>query len=143
MPNGPQLTAADLIRDGNLDGSSEKTLFYSFVAEVKDEQNLAKVVGYTISFFAYSTWQGKSFFLEDLYVRPDYRKLGIGLKLFKTNVEFAIEANCSRFEFHVLSWNPAKKFYESLGATNLSEKEGWEFFRLNRNEMISLTASSQ
>lgn len=142
MPTGPQLKAADLIRDGNFDGSADKALFHSFVAELKDEQNLLKIVGYTISFFAYSTWQGKSYFLEDLYVKPDFRKLGIGKKLFKSNVEFAIKENCSRFDFHVLSWNPAKKFYNSLGASNLSEKEGWEFFRLNRNEMENLASNN-
>lgn len=143
MSSGPQLKAEDLIRDGNLDGSAENAHFYSFVAEFKDEQNSSTIVGYTISFFAYSTWQGKSFFLEDIYVKPDYRKFGIGKKLFKTNVEFAIEENCSRFDFHVLNWNPAKKFYASLGATNLTEKEGWEFFRLNKNEMETLAANNQ
>lgn len=143
MPNGPELKAVDLIRDGNLDGSSNNPLFTSFVAEISDEQNLSKLVGYTIGFFSYSTWQGKSFFLEDIYVKPDCRKTGIGKKLFTTNVKFAIEENCKRFDFHVLNWNPAKKFYESLGATNLTAMEGWEFYRLNQTEMKHLAASSQ
>lgn len=143
MPNGPELKAVDLIRDGNLDGSSNNPLFTSFVAEISDEQNLSKLVGYTIGFFSYSTWQGKSFFLEDIYVKPDCRKAGIGKKLFTTNVKFAIEENCKRFDFHVLNWNPAKKFYESLGATNLTAMEGWEFYRLNQTEMKHLAASSQ
>lgn len=140
MPDGPQLKAADLIRDGNLDGKSSSQLFFSFVAEVC-EGNETKLVGYTISFFSYSTWQGKSYFLEDLYVKPDYRKLGIGKKLFTENVKFALGESCKRFDFHVLAWNPAKKFYESLGATNLTEKENWEFFRLNQCEMESLVDS--
>lgn len=139
MPSGPQLKSADLIRDGNLDGSSGNPIFHSFVAENQE----AALVGYTIGFFAYSTWQGKSFFLEDLYVKPAYRKLGFGKKLFTTNVNFAIEENCSRFDFHVLNWNPAKKFYEALGATNLTEKEGWEFYRLSLNDMKQLAANSQ
>lgn len=143
MPRGPQLKAADIIRDGNLDGSANNPLFQSFVAEVKDDANQLKLVGYTISFFAYSTWQGKSFFLEDLYVKPEFRKLGVGKKLFTTNVKFAIEEHCSRFDFHVLNWNPAKKFYESLGATNLTAKEGWEFFRLTKTEMEQLAATIQ
>jgi diamine N-acetyltransferase len=135
MPTGPKLKSADLIRDGNIDGKSQNPLFYSFVAELKDE---SKLVGYTISFFSYSTWEGKSFFLEDIYVRPDYRKLGIGKKLFTANVKFALEVDCVRFDFHVLNWNPAKTFYESLGAVNLTAKEGWEFFRLNCGEMKNL-----
>lgn len=145
MPNGPELKAADLIRDGNLDGSSKNQLFFSFVAEAADGQGNSELVGYSIAFFSYSTWQGKSYFMEDLYVKPDYRKTGIGKKLFATNAQFAIEENCSRFDFHVLNWNPAKKFYESpaIGATNLSAKEGWEFYRLDRVEMERLVDNIQ
>jgi len=142
MPTGPQLKSSDLIRDGNLDGLTGNPLFYSFVAELRNNQNHFKLVGYSIAFFSYSTWQGKSLFLEDIYVRPDYRKFGIGKNLFKTNVQFALDENCCRFDFHVLNWNPAKKFYDKLGATNLTEKEGWEFFRLNRNEMEGLANSN-
>lgn len=142
MSNGPQLTAEDLIRDGNLDGKSSNQLFFSFVAE-KVVENSRKLIGYTISFFSYSTWQGKSYFLEDIYVRPQYRKTGVGKSLFVNNVKFALEQNCCRFDFHVLNWNPAKKFYEALGATNLTAKEGWEFFRLNEKEMIDLSSSDQ
>jgi diamine N-acetyltransferase len=137
MSDGPKLKAADLIRDGHLDGTPGSPLFYSFVAELT-ENGEKKIVGYTISFFSYSTWEGKSYFLEDLYVKSSYRKRGIGKKLFVENVKFAASENCSRFDFHVLNWNPAKTFYEALGATNLTEKEGWEFFRLNRSEMNQL-----
>lgn len=142
MPTGPELKAADLIRDGNLDGSQASPLFYSFVVELKS-QGSSKLIGYTISFFSYSTWQGKSYFLEDIYIKPEFRKSGVGRKLFVENVKFATEQNCSRFDFHCLSWNPAKAFYKSLGATNLSEKEGWEFFRLTQTEMKHLASNSQ
>lgn len=142
MATGPQLKVVDLIRDGDLDGSTGNPLFYSFVAEFKNNHDQSELAGYTIAFFSYSTWQGKSFFLEDIYVRPEYRKFGIGTRLFKTNVQFALDQGCSRFDFHVLNWNPAKKFYEALGATNLTEKEGWEFYRLCQKEMESLTATS-
>lgn len=134
MPNGPQLKTADLIRDGNLNGTEAAPLFYSFVAEADD----GTLVGYTIGFFAYSTWQGKSYFLEDLYVKPDWRKKSVGKDLFNYNVRFAVDENCSRFDFHVLNWNPAKEFYEKLGAQNLSKNEGWEFYRLGKNQMHQL-----
>lgn len=143
MPDGPELKSADLIRDGNLNGTSEPPIFFSFVAELNDDQNRSKLVGYTISFFSYSTWQGKSYFLEDLYVKPEFRGSGVGNNLFKENVRFALEENCRRFDFHVLDWNPAKKFYEALGAKNLSEKEGWEFFRMTKSEMEILVANKQ
>lgn len=140
MATGPQLKAEDLIRDGSLDGSTNHPLFHSFVAEFKNNHNQSKLAGYTIGFFSYSTWQGKSFFLEDIYVRPEYRKFGIGTKLISANAQFALDENCVRFDFHVLNWNPAKKFYEGLGSTNLTEKEGWEFYRLNVKEMQTLAA---
>lgn len=141
MPNGPKLTAVDLIRDGNLDGKSNNQLFFSFVAE-KVENSVPKLIGYTISFNSYSTWQGKTYFLEDIYVRPQYRKLGVGKLLFVQNVKFALEQKSCRFDFHVLNWNPAKKFYEALGAKNLTASEGWEFFRLYEEEMLSLLTKS-
>lgn len=143
MSSGPQLKAADLIRDGNLDGlsPSQNPLFHSFVAELENEQKELKLVAYTIAFFSYSTWQGKSYFLEDIYVKPEYRKFGVGKKIFSANVKFALAEKCCRFDFHVLDWNPAKTFYEALGATNLTAKEGWEFYRLTQPEMENLAAS--
>jgi GNAT superfamily N-acetyltransferase len=76
--------------------------------------------------------------MEDIYVSPEFRKHGIGKQLFLENVKFADSTNCSRFDFHVLNWNPAKGFYQKLGAQNLTEKEGWEFFRLTKPQMNEL-----
>ncbi|CAG9810418.1 unnamed protein product [Chironomus riparius] len=137
MPAGPQLTTIDLLRDGNFDSKSAAPLFYSFVAEIL-EDNKPKLVGYSIGFFTYSTWQGKAYLMEDIYVKPAYRMTGVGKKLFLENVRFANEQNCSRFDFHVLDWNPAKGFYEKLDAENLTKSEGWEFFRLNKEKMVKL-----
>lgn len=135
MSSGPQLKVQDLVRDGNFDKSLPAPLFHSFVAEITEEIDEKKIIGYSIGFFTYSTWQGKSYLLEDLYVKPDYRKKGVGRKLFIENVKFANVENCARFDFHVLNWNPAKNFYEKLGAVNLTEKEGWEFYRLDGEGM--------
>ncbi|XP_070507915.1 thialysine N-epsilon-acetyltransferase [Chironomus tepperi] len=137
MPNGPQLTKLDLLRDGNFDASNSAPLFYSFVAEIQ-ENIKPKLIGYSIGFFTYSTWQGKAYLMEDIYVKPAYRMTGVGKQLFLKNVKFANDQNCSRFDFHVLDWNPAKGFYEKLGAENLTKSEGWEFFRLNKEKMIKL-----
>jgi diamine N-acetyltransferase len=139
MPNGPELTAADFIRYANLDGSSSFPLINSFVAEVTEE-NQKKVVGYTISYFSFSTWQGRSFFFDDFYVKPDYRKFGIGKKLFVENVRLARQEGCKRFDLHCLDWNPATKFYESLGVTNYSASEGWQYFRMTEDKMDLLLA---
>ena len=121
-----KITEIDLRRDGNFDGC-EHPSFYSFVAE-KD----SCIVGYSFSHFTYSTDVGKGLFLEEIYVKESFRQQGIGKKLFLENVKFAKAENCYRLEFHVLKWNHnAKKFYEKLNAENVTEKCGWELYRLD------------
>ncbi|XP_058447141.1 thialysine N-epsilon-acetyltransferase [Malaya genurostris] len=153
MSNGPQLTVEKLARDGGFDEASPLPvpIFHSFVLEltesdrtednkekftssVSNEEPLTRtsVIGYAIYFYSYSTWQGKSLFLEDLYVKTDFRNLGYGKLLFRTVARHARETDCMRLDFHVLAWNPAKKFYHRMGAENLTESEQWELFRLSR-----------
>lgn len=55
------------------------------------------------------------------------------------NVQFSKDSNCSRFDFLVLQWNPAKKLYHRLGAQNLTNKEGWELYRLEKDDIDALT----
>lgn len=97
------MKVADLIRDGILDGSGAPALFFCFLAEFYDAPEL---IGYKISFFSYSTYRVKSYLFEDIYMGPEFRKLGVGKK-----------QSCVRF---VLSWNPAITFYQALRATNLT-----------------------
>lgn len=139
MSDGPQLKVEDLLRDGNFNNQSSSSLFNSFVAEIIEENSSTKLIGYSIGFFTYSTWQGKAFFLEDIYVKPEFRNRGVGKKIFIENVKFANDQKCKRFDFHVLDWNPAKKFYEKLGAKNLTKAEGWEFYRLGHDEIVRLS----
>lgn len=75
--------------------------------------------------------------MEDLYVRPAYRKLGIGKLIVGAVVQHAKKTNCCRCEFHVLDWNPARDFYKRIGAVDLSAAEGWLFYRLDRKAMES------
>lgn len=88
-------------------------------------------IGYALCYYYYSTWEGKSLFLEDLYVRPASRKSGVGKKLFNTVEKFAKDDGCLRLDFQVLNWNPAIGFYERLGAINLTAAEGWQIYRVN------------
>lgn len=99
-------------------------------------------MGYTISYYTYSTWQGKSLFLEDLYVKPAYRKRGIGTRLFVNAAKHAVEVGCKRMDFHVLKWNPARQFYETIGAIDMSELEGWLFYRIPTQALNALSAKA-
>lgn len=123
------LTLDDLIRDGGFTGSHP--LFFSFFAEYNGQP-----VGYTIAFYSYSTWEGRSLLLEDIYVKPSARKHGIGRKLMQATVQYAIDQGCTRLDLHVLKSNEtARNFYKGIGATNLTETEGWMYYNFGKNEM--------
>ena len=75
-------------------------------------------VGFAVFFHNFSTFQGRpGLYLEDLCVRPAYRRRGFGRALLVRVAQIAKERGCGRFEWDVLDWNePAIAFYESLGA---------------------------
>lgn len=84
-------------------------------------------VGSAIYFYNYSTWLAKpGLFLEDLYVSPEYRGKGAGIKLLKTLAQIALEKDCARFEWNCLDWNtPSREFYEAIGAQSQDEWVGY------------------
>ena len=76
-----------------------------------------EIIGYATWFYAYFTWVGKSMYMDDLYVQPDYRGQGVGTQLIHKVIENAKAENCKRLRWQVSAWNkPAIGFYESLGA---------------------------
>ncbi len=92
--------------------------------------------GMVIFFHNYSTFLGKpGLYIEDLYVKEAFRGLGIGKALFLECVRIARERNCGRMEWSVLNWNPAKKFYERLGAYPLQD---WTVYRLDQEAIQQL-----
>jgi len=104
----------------------------ALVAEV--ENNL---VGYAIFFSTFSTFIGRAgIWLEDLYVRPDFRGLGLGKGLLKAVGEIAAARNAGRFEWSVLDWNRnAIDLYERVGGEILQE---WRIVRLDQQGIRSL-----
>ena len=74
--------------------------------------------GFAVFLYSYSTFLAKpGLYLEDLFVRTAFRKLGLGKALFLTVAGIAVERGCGRYEWSVLDWNePSIRFYESLGA---------------------------
>jgi GNAT superfamily N-acetyltransferase len=84
--------------------------------------------GQALFFHNYSTFLAKpGIYLEDIYVKPEFRGKGIGKRLLLEIFEIAVQRDCGRVEWSVLDWNkPAIDFYESLGAFPLKE---WLIFR--------------
>jgi GNAT superfamily N-acetyltransferase len=74
--------------------------------------------GFALWFLNFSTWEGKpGIYLEDLFVRPAFRRNGIGKALLKHLAAVAVEEGWTRFVWQVLDWNtPALEFYEAHGA---------------------------
>jgi GNAT superfamily N-acetyltransferase len=96
-------------------------------------------IGSAIYFFNYSTWLAKSgLYLEDLYVMPEYRGNGAGVKLLKTMAKIAIDKDCARFEWSCLDWNmPSREFYHSLGAV---AQEEWVSYRMTGKTLIDFAS---
>jgi len=119
-PESAIATKEDLLQYG----FSENPLFYCILAEVQ-----GNVVGFALYFRTFSTWQGKpGIYLEDLFVIPAFRGLGIGKALMKAVANHGVEMNCTRMTWQVLDWNtPSIDFYERCGARHLSE---WFTYRL-------------
>lgn len=94
------------------DGFNKTPLFNIIVAEVE-----GKVVGMSFYYIRYSTWKGKSLYLEDLVVKQDYRKQKIGSMLFEATVNEAKNINANLICWQVLDWNkPAIEFYKKYNA---------------------------
>ena len=104
------ITEADLARDGF--GPQPK--FRALIAEWHGQ-----AAGYALFFDFYSTWEGRpGVFLEDLFVRGQFRGKGIGRALLANVAGIARRENCYGMRWEVLDWNqPAIDFYKRLGAT--------------------------
>jgi GNAT superfamily N-acetyltransferase len=99
---------ADLVRDGF--GANPK--FRALIAEWEGQP-----AGYALFFGYYSTWAGRGLFLEDLFVREQFRGRGIGRALLASVARIAVQENCYGVHWEVLDWNEkAIELYKSLGA---------------------------
>lgn len=134
MPDGPKLSVADLQRDGF---ESNPPAFLCKVAVLKSPpQGRSAVAGYVLYFPTYSTWNGRSLLMEDLYVRQSERGRGIGGRLFCAVAQAAVHKGCGRVDFHVLQWNTARRIYDHLGASNLTGSEQWLLYRLTGEALV-------
>ena len=93
--------------------------------------------GFAVFYHNYSTFLGRpGIYLEDLFVKPEFRGKGIGRVLLAYIARLAMERGCQRLEWSVLNWNePAIGFYKSLGATPKAE---WTVYRLGGEALNKL-----
>lgn len=111
--------------------SSDPKVFCDLV-EVDGE-----IAGMAIWFLNYSTWQGKhGIYLEDLFIKPEFRGRGYGKALLKHLAKICDEKGYGRFQWWVLDWNsPAIEFYRSLGAVAMDE---WTVYRVSGQALKEL-----
>ena len=106
------------------DGLREQLFGERPAAEVLVAEADGEPVGFALFFHTFSTFLGKrGLYLEDLFVRPDFRGLGLGKHLMAALARIAVRRDCGRFEWSVLDWNaPSIAFYRNLGATGMDER---------------------
>jgi GNAT superfamily N-acetyltransferase len=114
---------------------SKEPKVFCDVVEVDGE-----IVGMAIWFLNYSTWQGThGIYLEDLFIKPEYRGRGYGKALLIHLAKLCEEKGYGRFQWWVLDWNsPAIDFYRSLGAEAMDE---WTVYRVSGKALKDLGAS--
>jgi GNAT superfamily N-acetyltransferase len=97
-------------------------------------------VGMSLWFLNFSTWQGvHGIYLEDLYVRPTARGLGVGRALLATLARVCTERGYRRLDWWVLHWNPAREFYHAIDAVAMDE---WVPYRLTGTALDALAAQA-
>ncbi len=130
-PGAVTATEADLERDG----FGPNPFYFCLIAEHE-----GRPAGFAFYFFNYSTWQGRpGIYLEDLFVEPELRGLGIGKALLERVAAIAVEKGCGRFQWAVLDWNtPAIDFYRAMGAEFMDE---WRIVRVTGEALEVLAVS--
>ena len=115
----------------------ETWIFDKEKAEVIFALDEGKEVGFALFFHNFSTFLGRAgIYLEDLYVKPEYRKKGYGKALLKKLAAIAVERGCGRLEWWCLDWNkPSIDFYLSLSAEAMS---AWTVYRIAGDTLAKL-----
>lgn len=116
----------------------EEWIFDKQKAEVIFAIVEGREVGFALFFHNFSTFLGRAgFYLEDLFVFPEYRGRGYGKALLKRLAAIAVERKCGRLEWWCLDWNkPSINFYLSLGAEPMSD---WTVYRITGDTLSELS----
>ncbi|MDR1485330.1 MAG: GNAT family N-acetyltransferase [Planctomycetaceae bacterium] len=98
-----------------------------------------KAAGFVLYYFTYSTFRGaKGIYVEDLFIRPEFRRNGIGTMFFCELADAAVLRGCFRIDWMVLNWNAGSiEFYQKLGSHPVDD---WTTFRLDGEQLESLAS---
>jgi GNAT superfamily N-acetyltransferase len=133
LPHEVEIDAIQLEKDG----FGATPLYGAIVAEFD-----GRIIGLALYYFRYSTWKGKRLYLEDLIVKEEYRRMGVGKSLFEKTMELSLSLGCNGMTWAVLDWNePAIQFYKKFNSnfdstwilTNLSRKQIETYFNPANN----------
>ncbi|XP_061658840.1 diamine acetyltransferase 1-like isoform X2 [Syngnathoides biaculeatus] len=135
-----KLTHEDLERDG----FSQNPWFECLVAEVP-EKNKSKdgfrTVGIANYCYKYNTWRGRSVFLEDFYVMPEFRGFGIGNTLLSTLAKEARQKQCVHLDLMVTGQNGrSRAFYAAKGAQDITVTDDWHVLRFDAQSLDKIVS---
>jgi GNAT superfamily N-acetyltransferase len=119
----------------------ENPAVFCEIIELDDDEG-GGIAGMAIWFLNYSTWQGRhGLYLEDLYVREEYRGRGYGKAMLEHLAAVCLERGYGRFQWWVLDWNtPSIEFYRAMGAVAMDE---WTVFRVAGPALEALGKSAK
>ena len=121
------------LEDLEQDGFGAHPWFWFLVAEKDDE-----IIGLSFYWIRYSTWKGKFLFLEDFVIKEEYRRQGIGSKLFEETIKICNKLNLNGMIWQVLDWNSsAIDFYKKYDA-NISKD--WLNGKLTKKQIEKINA---
>lgn len=111
------------------------------IAEALIAESEGQAVGFALFFLTFSTFRGQpGTYLEDLFVKPSHRGLGLGRALIAAVAKAAVDRGHGRLEWSVLNWNaPAIGFYRALGAQPMDE---WTVHRIDEEALAALAAQA-
>ena len=122
------------LRELEEDGFGEHPWYWFLVAEKNN-----KIIGLSFYWIRYSTWKGKFLFLEDFVIKEEYKRQGIGSKLFEETINICKKKKLNGMMWQVLDWNtPAIKFYKKYNADISKE---WLNGKLSKSQIDKINSN--